>query len=596
MVILDVNKLGKDFGYGKLFEDISFSLNEGESISIVGPNGCGKSTLLKLIAGLERIDNGQISIKKGAKVAYLDQTGSSIDDDRPVYDVLKDAFGDLTNMEKQINKLQKMMESGIQGKEYDKVLERYCQLMEKFSMAGGYDMETNINTVVEGLKIDKNLLTQSYNDLSGGEKTTVQLAKALLIKPDLILLDEPTNHLDIDRIEWLEGYIKSFKGASVIVSHDRYFLDRMSNKILDLDDGVGKVYSTNYTGFLAEKQRDLEKQMANYKDQQALIKKLEAEKKYFAERGMATNSSTLTGRAHTLQTKIDRLKKMAVARPKQQRKLRVGFDEDRKSSKKVITTEDLTVSTPEGKKILDGVDLDISAGERVAFIGSNGSGKSTFLKTVLGEQDLPVEGDVMVGPSVKIGYLPQIINFPNEEQQLLEYFRGQVGVNEQKARQILAAFQFYQEDVNKKVKTLSGGEKMRVKLAELLQQKINTLIFDEPTNHIDIPTKEVLEDAIEDFDGTLLFVSHDRYFINKFADKTIEFGDGKVTTYLGNYNDYKESKEKEKKEQEESMSFRDSLKPKNNQGSKQQPIVKPKKTNKAKKKRAHEEQDEGWER
>ena len=242
MVILDVNKLGKDFGYGKLFEDISFSLNEGESISIVGPNGCGKSTLLKLIAGLERIDNGQISIKKGAKVAYLDQTGSSIDDDRPVYDVLKDAFGDLTNMEKQINKLQKMMESGIQGKEYDKVLERYCQLMEKFSMAGGYDMETNINTVVEGLKIDKNLLTQSYNDLSGGEKTTVQLAKALLIKPDLILLDEPTNHLDIDRIEWLEGYIKSFKGASVIVSHDRYFLDRMSNKILDLDDGVGKVY------------------------------------------------------------------------------------------------------------------------------------------------------------------------------------------------------------------------------------------------------------------------------------------------------------------------------------------------------------------
>lgn len=560
MIILDVNKLEKDFGYGKLFEDVSFSLNEGESISIVGPNGCGKSTLLKLIAGIERIDGGQISIKKGAKVAYLDQTGSSIKDDRPVYEVLKDAFSELKEMEQEINSLQKKMESGIEGIEYDKVLERYCNLMERFSMAGGYDMETNINTVVEGLKIDKNILNQSYNDLSGGEKTLVQLGKALLIKPDLILLDEPTNHLDIERIEWLENYIKSFRGASVIVSHDRYFLDRMSNQILDLDSSSGKVYSTNYTGFKEEKQRDFEKQMANYKNQQALIKKLEAEKKYFAERGMATNSSTLTARAHTLQTKIDRLKQMAVARPKEQKKLNVGFDEERKSSKKVITAEGLTITTPDGRKILDDIDLDICAGERIAFIGSNGSGKSTFVKSVLGEQDLPVKGNVEVGPSVKIGYLPQIINFPNGEQQLLEYFRGEVGVNEQKARKILAGFQFYQEDVTKMVKNLSGGERMRVKLAELLQQKINTLIFDEPTNHIDIPTKEVLEDAIEDFDGTLIFVSHDRYFINKFADKTVEFKDGNVTTYLGNYEDYKRSKEKESQQETKQDSFRDRMK------------------------------------
>ena len=540
MIILDVNKLGVNFGYGQLFEDVSFSLNEGESISIVGPNGCGKSTLLKIIAGLEKADNGQVSIKKNAKVAYLDQTGSSVVDDRPVYDILKDAFTELREKEQQIARLQKKMESGIEGEEYNKVLEKYCRLLEEFSMAGGYDMETNINMVMEGLNINKNLLNQSYNDLSGGEKTLVQLAKALLIKPDLILLDEPTNHLDIDRIEWLEDYIKSFKGASVIVSHDRYFLDKMSNKILDLDNGAGKVYSTNYTGFLEEKQRDFEKQMADYKDQQALIKKLEAEKKYFAERGMATNSSTLTGRAHTLQTKIDRLKKMAVARPKEQKKLNVGFDEERKSSKRVIYVKDLTVTTPEGRKILDGVDLDIHARERVALIGVNGSGKSTFVKSILKEQDLTVEGKIEIGPSVKIGYLPQIISFPKEEQQLLEYFSSSTGLNEQRARQILAGFQFYQDDVMKRVGNLSGGEKMRVKLAELLQQKINTLIFDEPTNHIDIPTKEVLEDAIEDFDGTLLFVSHDRYFINKFADKTIEFKDGKVTTYLGNYDDYKE--------------------------------------------------------
>lgn len=565
MIILDVNKLGKNFGYGKLFEDISFSLNEGESISIVGPNGCGKSTLLKMIAGIERKDTGTVSIKKEAKVAYLDQTGSRVDYDRPVYEVLKDAFGDIKKMEDELKRLQEMMESNFFiGEKYDKILERYCDLTEKFSMVGGYDMEMNINTVVEGLKIDKALLDQNYNDLSGGEKTLVQLGKALLIKPDLLLLDEPTNHLDIERIEWLENYIKSFKGASIIVSHDRYFLDRMSNKILDLDDGVGKVYSTNYSGFLDEKQRDFEKQMANYKDQQALIKKLEAEKKYFAERGMATNSSTLTARAHTLQTKIDRLKQMAVARPKEQKKINVGFSEDRKSSKKVIGTENLIVETPDGRKILDGISVDIRAGERVALIGSNGSGKSTFVKTIMSEQELPVQGEVTVGPSVKIGYLPQIITFPNGEQQLLEYFKNTVGVNEQKARQILAGFQFYKEDVTKRVKTLSGGERMRVKLAELLQEKINTLIFDEPTNHIDIPTKEVLEDAIEDFNGTLIFVSHDRYFINKFADEIIEFQDGKAKSYLGNYDDYKVSKEK----QSQKDYFADSLKVEKKKGKK----------------------------
>lgn len=545
MTILDVNKLSKDFGYGKLFEDVSFSLNEGESISIVGPNGCGKSTLLKLIMGLEKIDNGQVGIKKGANVAYLDQTGSSIQDDRTAYDILRSAFEKLVKMEEKMNELQKKMESEAEGNKQNNTLEKYCNLMEKFSILGGYDIETNINTVVEGLNIDKKILSQKYNDLSGGEKTLLQLGKALLIKPDLLLLDEPTNHLDIDRIEWLESYIKSFKGASVIISHDRYFLDKMSNKILDIDNGEGKVYSTNYTGFLKEKQRNLEKQMADYKDQQALIKKLEAEKKYFAERGMATNSSTLTARAHALQTRIDRLKKIAIARPKQEKKLNIGFDEERKSSKKVIVAESLTVTTPNGRNILDKINLDICAGERVAFIGMNGSGKSTFIKTVLGEQELEVTGNVMVGPSVKIGYLPQIINFPNGEQKLLDYFKGEAGVNEQKARQILAGFEFYQDDVNKKVKNLSGGERMKVKLAELLQQKINTLIFDEPTNHIDIPTKEVLEDAIEEFDGTLIFISHDRYFINKFADKTIEFKDGKVYKYLGNYDNYKERKSKE---------------------------------------------------
>ena len=540
MIVLDVNKLGINFGYGQLFENVSFSLNEGESISIVGPNGCGKSTLLKIIVGLEKPDTGQVSIKKDAKVAYLDQTGSSIVDNRIVYEILKDAFTDLKDMEKRLNELQKKMESEIQGKEYDSLLKKYCNLLERFSAAGGYDMDLNINTVVEGLNIDSSILNQSYNDLSGGEKTLVQLAKALIIKPDLLLLDEPTNHLDIERMEWLEKYIKSFKGSSVIVSHDRYFLDKMSNKILDLDNGIGKVYNSNYSGYLEEKQRDFEKQVASYKDQQELIKKLEAQKKYFAERGMATNSSTLCDRAHVLQTKIDKLKEMAISKPKIPKKLNVEFTEERKTSKKIISIENLDVTIPGGRKILDNINLNIFAGERVALIGANGSGKSTLVKSILEEQNLPVDGKIEIGPSVKIGYLPQIITFPKPNQNLLEYFCNSAELNEQKARQVLAGFQFYQEDVTKKVVNLSGGEKMRVKLAELLQKKINTLIFDEPTNHIDIPTKEVLEDALEDFDGTLIFISHDRYFINKFADKIIELKNGNIKSYLGNYDDYKE--------------------------------------------------------
>ena len=542
MIILDVNKISKNFGYGQLFEDVSFSLNEGESISIVGTNGCGKSTLLKIIAGLEKADKGIVNIKKDARVSYLDQTGSSVNDEREVYQILRSTFKTINEMENRLNKMQQQLLLSMPQNKYDELMEKYCNLLEQFSLMGGYDVEVNINTVVEGLKIDKSILHQSYNNLSGGEKTLVQLAKALLNKPDLFLLDEPTNHLDIDRIEWLEGYIKSFKGATVIVSHDRYFLDKMSNKILAINNGCAKVYATNYSGYLQEVEREFEKQMADYKNQQLIIKRLEERIKYFSERGMATNSSTLCDRAHSLQTQLDRIKKNAVQRPKETKKIDVGFKEDKKSSKTIVSTKNLTVVVPNGKTILKNVNVNICAKEKVALIGVNGSGKSTFIKTVMGKQDLQVLGEVFVGPSVKVGYLPQIIEFKNGKQGLLEYFKEELALNEQQARRILAKFQFYKEDVNKKVENLSGGEKIRVKLAELLQQKINTLIFDEPTNHIDIPTKEVLEDAIESFDGTLIFVSHDRFFINKFADKVIEFCGGETTEYVGNYDYYKEQK------------------------------------------------------
>lgn len=538
MIIVDVNKLAKSFGYGQLFEDVSFSLNEGESLAIVGPNGCGKSTILKIIAGIETADKGVVSLKKGAKVAYLDQLGSNIDDDRTVYEILKDSFGEINSLEKKLKEYERKV-----SEEYSEVvMEKYCALLEKFSLMGGYDIDVKINTVMSGLELDKDMLMQSYNTLSGGEKTLVQLAKALLIEPELLLLDEPTNHLDLKRIEWLESYIKSFNGASIIVSHDRYFLDKMANQILAVDDyGIGRIYATNYSGYLVQREIEFEKQMTQYGDEQEAIKQLEAKAKQFMSLGMGRNSSALTKQGKTLWERAQRMREKAIRKPKEQKKLNVSFMEENKSSKKIIIANDLSVSIPGERKILDSIDLEIYAGERVAFLGENGAGKSTFVKTIMGEQTLPVSGEVFVGPSVKIGYIPQIIEFENGNQTLLEYFCKAVGLPEQRCRSILARFKFDVEDVTKRVKNLSGGEKMKVKMAELLQREVNTLIFDEPTNHIDIPTKEVLEEALEEFSGTLIFISHDRFFINKFANRIIVFADGKVTEYWGNYDEYKNS-------------------------------------------------------
>lgn len=535
MQILNVDNLTIDFGFNKLFNNVSFSLNEGESISIVGPNGCGKSTLLKIIAGIIKPDKGQVSIKKGAKLAYLDQTGASIDDNRCVYEILKESFCELNELEKSIKKLEDKMNKNTDNQ---KIINKYCSLIDRYSNLGGYEIDANINTVIAGLKLDSTILDRSFNELSGGEKTLVQLAKTLIIKPDLLLLDEPTNHLDIERIEWLENYIENFKGAIVIVSHDRYFLDKMCDKILDLESSCGKMYSTNYTGFLEEKERLFEKQMTNYKEEQLLIKRLETEMKWFAERGMATNSSTLTARARALETRINRIKSNAIIRPVKRNKANINFLKDNKTSSRIISLRNFSVNLSNGKDLIQNITLDVFAGEHIALIGENGCGKSTLVKSIIGINNLNYTGIINIGPSVKIGYISQIISFKDDKQSLLDYFRLFTGLPEQMARQILVGFQFYNDDIKKRVGSLSGGERMKVKLAELLQNKVNTLILDEPTNHIDIDTKEAFENALKNFSGTLLFVSHDRYFINKFADKIFELNNGNINIYYGNYDDY----------------------------------------------------------
>ena len=541
MLLLDVNKISKNFGYNYLFKDVSFSLNEGESIAIIGPNGCGKSTILKLIMGLESTDTGSISIKKGAKIGYLDQGAVNIDNDKTVYEVLKDAFSEINELERQI----KIYEKKIGENYKEKELEKYCALIEKFNLLGGYEIESRISTVTNGLKLDKNIKKELYKNLSGGEKTVVQLAKILLLKPDLLILDEPTNHLDINRIEWLEEYIKSFKGASVIVSHDRYFLDKMVNKVLTIDDdGIGRVYATNYSGFLKLSEEMYQKRLAQYGDEQEIIHQLEVKAKQFMQAGMVKNSSSLTKQGKNLWERAQKMRAEAIKKPLEQKKINMSFNEHKKSSNRIIVADKLSVFTPKNFKILDNINLEIIAGDKVAIIGENGSGKSTFVKTIMGDKSLESSGSIYVGPSVKIGYIPQVIEFEDENKTLYEYFSRRVGLPEEKSRSILARFKFKGDTINKRLKNLSGGERMRLKLAELLQQEVNTLIFDEPTNHIDIPTKEVFEEALDDFGGTLIFVSHDRFFINKYANKVIVFENRKIKEYMGNYDSYKETIDK----------------------------------------------------
>ena len=532
MLVLNIDKLNKNFGYGNLFTDLSFSLNDGETLSIVGPNGSGKSTLLKVIAGLESPDSGNVNIRKGAKVAYLDQKSAIINDDRTVYEILLDVFDDLNKMNKQIQEYEdKLALVHPDDSNYNNILEKYCSLMEKFSSSGGYDIDMSIKTVIDGLSLSQEMLSQNYNTLSGGEKTLVQLASCLLKKPDLLLLDEPTNNLDIKRTEWLESFIKKYKGGIITVSHDRYFIDSTSSKILEIDAGKGKIFSTNYSGYIKEKEHDFEKNMALYKDQQDQIKHDIEMYRYFL-------NHNFPDKAKFFKEKYEKEIREAIPKPRKPQKINLNFDLNRKSSKIIIKTENLTITDFQRKSILNNVNTQVCANERIAILGDNGSGKSTYIKAVLGKQSLPVNGEIIVGPSVQIGYLPQIINYENENDSVLKTFEIQCGLGEEKSRSILFKFGFNQEDVNKLVKNISGGERVKLKLAELIQQGVNTLILDEPTNHIDIPTRESLENALSGFNGTLIFVSHDRYFINKFANKIFEFKDGNIKTYHGNYQFY----------------------------------------------------------
>ncbi|MGO5013253.1 ribosomal protection-like ABC-F family protein [Niallia sp. Sow4_A1] len=532
MIICSVNHVAKMYGGNTLFEDISLELKEKERVGLVGRNGSGKTTLFRLLAGQETPDAGQIHWKKGLKIGYLEQI-PEYEQSMKVKEVLKKAFSDLETIEGKIKQMEQEMAQDINPEQLLLLMEEYGKLQEYFTNAGGYEMEAKIEKMVNGLKIEQ-LVMKEYGALSGGEKTKVGLAMLLLQEPDFLLLDEPTNHLDLMAVEWLGKFLQDYNGTILVVSHDRYFLDEVIQKVVDLEDGEVTTYYTNFTNFTKEKEERLLREFQAYEEQQKKIKKMREAIKRLREWANRANppNEGLHKRARNMERAIERMEKLA--RPIINRK-KMNFDMEAsdRSGKDVIQLKNVSKSFGD-QLLFQQVQMQISYKDRAAIIGENGSGKSTLLKMILQQME-PDIGEVKMGSNVKIGYLSQHVLMEMEEETVIEAFRNEVHVTEGEARHILAQFLFYGYSVFRKVSNLSGGERMRLRLAQLMYQEINLLILDEPTNHLDIESREVLEEALEDFDGTILAVSHDRYFLNKLFQKIYWIQTKEVHYFEGNY-------------------------------------------------------------
>ncbi|HYK73969.1 MAG TPA: ABC-F family ATP-binding cassette domain-containing protein [Pseudoneobacillus sp.] len=553
MFELKLNGIKKYMEATLVLKNITFEVYEGEKVGIVGVNGSGKSTILKLIAGLEPMnyypgypqtssygyDEGLINMSRGATSAYLEQT-PMYPEGLKVIDVLNLAFEEIDGIEKQMRELEDQMKT-LEDKVLEKALNKYSDLVQLFEVKGGYEKDEKLSKICTGLKFSESFLNKDFDLLSGGEKTRVGLGKLLIHHPDILLLDEPTNHLDMDSIEWLEGYLKSYKGMVIIVSHDRYFLDNVVTKVVEIEDMESISYKGNYSSFVSQKEENMRIQYEHFREQQKKINNMEKQVTSLRDWAMRADNNKFFRRAASIQKKLDKLEQ--IDKPVfERRNMRLEFKETQRSGKETIKAFGLT-KTFEDKVIFKKADLMIHFGERVGLVGPNGSGKTTFLKMLLGEEQ-PNDGVVELGANVMAAYLPQKITFKDEELTVLETFREDISILEGKAREYLSKFMFYKKSPFKKVKFLSGGERIRLKLAMLLYQDINLLILDEPTNHLDIDSIETLEEALEDFKGTIFFISHDRYFINKMAERVIAVEDHRFKSYLGNYDYYKSEKEK----------------------------------------------------
>jgi ATPase subunit of ABC transporter with duplicated ATPase domains len=546
MLELTMYNIRKYFGDNLVLFDAGFKLYEGDRAGMVGGNGSGKSTILKLLAGIEPMDvdyrkicegKSRISYPSGTTVGYLDQL-PRFPDGFTAADVLKLAFEELGRMEEKMASLEATM-GQLQGDSLDAALKQYSRLQQGFEAKGGYDREEKFGKVCTGLKFNEEFLEKDFNLLSGGEKTSVLLGKILLENPDILLLDEPTNHLDLEAAEWLEDHLRSRRGIVIIVSHDRYFLDRVATKIIEVENKQCETYSGNYSDYVRQKEENMLLEYERYKEQCKKVGSMERTIRDLRDWAMSSDNNKFFRRAVSMQLKLDKIQR--IKKPVfEKQTIQIRFKDADRSGNNVLKVTSLTKSFG-GRVLFRNAALSVTLGERIALIGPNGCGKSTFVKILLGEMEAD-GGSAVFGANVKIAYLPQAIAFKNEEATVVDCFREDRYILEGKAREYLAKYMFFGKAAYRKVRQLSGGERVRLKLAMLLYEETNVLILDEPTNHLDIESIEALENALEDFKGTLLFISHDRFFINKVSSRIISFEGAGIRSSPGNYDDYKLSK------------------------------------------------------
>ncbi|WP_346654852.1 ribosomal protection-like ABC-F family protein [Cytobacillus firmus] len=546
MIACSAQQVGKTYGGNIVFENLSFEIHEKDKVGLTGRNGSGKTTLFKLLAGAEVPDTGKIHWRKGCEIGYLAQIPDYPASMKAI-DVLKTAFAYLLEMEKTMKKMEQEMANETVPDQLNKLICEYGELQDQFTLNNGYEVDSQIDRISNGLNISS-LLNKDFSSLSGGEKTKVCLAHMLLKSTNLLLLDEPTNHLDIKAVEWLADFIKNYEGTVVLISHDRYFLDETVSRILDLEDGEITLYQTNYSGFVKEKEERLLREFQQYEEQQKKIKKMKEAIKRLREwaNQCTPPNAGLHKRASSMEKALQRMGKLD--RPVLNRKkMNMDLESSERSGKDVVLMKEVSKSFG-SKHLFQNVSMHIQFRDRTSIVGDNGTGKSTLVKMMLGELE-PDAGEIRRGSNLKIGYLSQHVFADADDQSVIDTFREGLTITEGEARHILAGFLFYGHTVFRKVSQLSGGERMRLRLAQLMHRDINFLILDEPTNHLDIESREVLEEALEEFNGTILAVSHDRYFINRIFSKIYWIDQKELHYYEGNY-DWARKKMEEKRKVE----------------------------------------------
>lgn len=535
MIECSVNNLVKYYGAVKVFENISFDIQTNERVGLIGLNGCGKSTLLKSLIGIEEYQKGTISFRKGIKVGYLDQI-FKFPSETTVIEILHSSFDHLKEIRLKLNAQEEKLKN-LTGVTLESAMNNYGLLMEEYERMGGYDVDININKICSGLMIPDSFRSQHFEKLSGGEKTRIMLAKLLLEQPDLLLLDEPTNHLDIRSIEWLEEFLLNYNGTVFMVAHDRRFLDKVANRIIELDPTKANIYDGNYSAYVIEKEKRFEIAYNAYINSQKKIDRMERQIERYRIWGAMRDSEKMYKRAKELEKRLDKME--TLDKPNiETSKIKLDNSDIGRSGKIVMDIDGLSKSFNQ-KELFDDITFTLFYKDRLCIMGENGSGKTTLVKLILKELQAD-GGTIKTGSKVSIGYLQQNVTFDDEEVSVIDYFSRKHDLSHGEARKELAKMLFIGDDVFKKIKSLSGGEKSKLRLVSILLNKPNLLILDEPTNHLDIDSREVLEDTLAKYEGTIFFISHDRYFVEKLATKMLIIDDKKSQLYPVPYEDYLE--------------------------------------------------------